>query len=652
MTSSAPSGEDTTLTPISSPVPDGDINNCYAGITQDACAYEPDVKNAKDACEKIKEKADKLWKDTVDPIDSVNIFSASEKAISSIANAFSSSNDVTSDVITSVKEQNNTVNVQQLFQNCTADAKASVQQVIKGQGDDCIKTLEPLVEKGIISVDDLRSTQSDIVQEASATATASCSVESMMQNISSLKTSTDQQAVLQVLQQASGVFSSNSVNENFCSAIDVTNNACSWMQQQNCCTANANAEAVQIIDGGCLNDQTKLVQKASAYAASTCSVSSSGSNSADMSQYITQTVDSEISQKATGINTALLWVLVAIAFLGPLLTLWIDKLVNGTSQILQASSDAISSGVRNSKGGPDADKAGVKPAEPNKKKTSASVSSSEKGSSGNVTVNGGKGADMSSLFAFVFVLAISAGLFIFFATLSIGKYNSTRNKQIDGMLNFPLSDCDSTALSTMGDFASDLTNPLEWGNAIDDLGIGKDKYVGTRSTYKDALETFEINDAINGMDFFLDRDKVPVPSSSPSAESTPSGNVIYTDPTGADGVNPVSADNPPKDDQMGTVMYIDKPAYDPKTCNKIGNMNSEKFTVFTKAKPTSSPGWLWLGMGCLVFALICVGVCIFFIVVTAKTGSSTKVNITNVTNVGKGSGSTTNVVKGGGAPKK
>ena len=650
MTSADPSG-DVILTPVSAPIPDGDVTNCYAGITQDACADEPDVTSSKDACEKINKKSKDLWGEVVDAADAMNPVSAGQKAVESLANMFAGTNDSESNIVLSVKQQNNTVDVQQLFANCNAEANASVTQIIAGQSDECIATLAPLVESGAISADDLRTTQSDITQEADATANATCSVSSMMQNISSLKTSTDQQAVLQVLQQAQGMFSGNSANQNFCSAIDTTNNACSWMQQQNCCTAEANATAAQIIQGGCLTDQTKLVQKASATANATCSVSSAGTNSSDMSSYISQTVDADVSQKAKGLSGGLLWFLVALAFLGPLLTIWIDKLVNGTSKILQAGSDAFSSAVRNSKGGPDADKAGV--VEPPKKKTSASAtasasSSNKQGSSGGVSVNGGQAADMSSLLAFVFILAISSGLFIFFATLLLGKFNSTRNKEIDGMLNYPLSDCDSTTLSTMGDFASDLTNPFEWTNMVSDLGIGKDPYVGTRSTYANAVQTFELNDAVNGMDFFVDRDKVPVPSSSPSAESTPSGNVIYTDPTGVDGENPISADNPPQDDQMGTVMYINQPAYDPKSCNKIGNMNSDKFTVFTKAKPTSSPIWLWLGIGSFLFAAICLGVCIFFIIVSAKSSSSTNVKITNVSNFGKGSGSTTNITKGGG----
>lgn len=651
MTSPAPSGDDI-VTPISTPIPDGDVTNCYAGITQDACANEPDVTDAKDACEKINKKSKDLWGEVVDAADAINPILAGEKAVESLANMFAGTNDTESDIVLSVKQQNNTVDVQQLFANCNAEANASVTQVIEGQGVECLATLEPLVESGAISADDLRTTQSDITQEATATANATCSVSSMMQNVSSLKTSTDQQAVLNVLQQASGMFSGNSANQNFCSAIDSTNNACSWMQQQNCCTAEANATAAQIIEGGCLTDQTKLVQKASATANATCSVSSTGTNSSDMSNYISQTVDAEVSQKAKGLSAGLLWFLIALAFFGPLLTIWIDKLVNGSSKILQAGSDFVSGIVRNSKGGPDADKAGVQPAT-NKKKTSASANAAagQGGSRGSVSVIGGQAADMSSLLAFVFILAISSGLFIFFATLLLGKFNSTKNKEIDGMLNYPLSDCDSTTLSTMGDFASDLTNPFEWTNMVSDLGIGKDPYVGTRSTYANAVQTFELNDAVNGMDFFVDRDKVPVPSSSPAAESTPSGNVIYTDPTGVDGENPISADNPPQDEQMGTVMYINKPAYDPKSCNKIGNMNSEKFTVYTKAKATSSPIWLWLGIGSFLFAAICLGVCIFFIVVSAKSGSGTNVSIKNVTNIGKGSGSTTNITKGGGGGK-
>jgi len=614
--------------PLSSPLPDGDVNDCYSGINQDACADEPDITSTKDACEKINKKAKQLFLDSVGDADILDPITASAKVVDSIGKAFGASSESNSEVIQSVKEQNNSTVVQQLFNQCDASADASAQNIIMGQDKSCV---EALVASGA-SIDEVRSTQANITQNATANATAGCSVQSMMENVASLKTSTDQQAVLQVLQEANGLFSGSSANTNFCSSIDVTNDTCSWMQTQNCCIAEANAQAVNLIDAGCLTDQANITQTAVSNASSTCSISSSGKNSFDMSNYISQKADAEITQKSTGLSTGVIVLLLVIILLGPVVCFIVSEFIGDAGKLLKDCGQAIANATQ--KG----DTIGnttqqVKPSNDVKTQPSGKKKTDAASSSAQVKVVGGQGVEWTGLILFMFSLVVSAGLCIFLAINALGYYNSTKVDAIDGMLNFPLSDCDSTSLSTMGDFAENLANPLNWPNLVSDLGIGDNKYVGTRSTYKDALYTFETNEKVNGMDFFVDRDQVATPSASPEG-------VEYEDPTGADDKNPIAGDNPPKDDQMGTVMYSDDLAYDPQTCSKIGGMNSDKFTTFTKSKATSgSILWKTLGISCIVVGVIMLGVLILFIVLAATMGkSSPDVKITNNTYNGQTSG--------------
>jgi hypothetical protein len=467
----------------------------------------------------------------------------------------------------------------------------------------------------------------------------------MMQNVASLKTSTDQQAVLQVLQEANGLFSGNSANTNFCSSIDVTNDTCSWMQQQNCCIANANAEAMNLIDAGCLTDQANITQNAVSNASSTCSISSSGSNSLDMSNYIAQKADADVSQKSTGVTSTALIILIVIIFAAPtiVLIIAIASLSAAFGSSIKSVGTAISEAARGGDkvGGTTNSAPKQPPSNKNRstyssviKKTSTSdasgvqynIGTSTSDASGvqyNIGKAGGAGVDWTGLIVFLFSLAISAGCCFFLAALCIGYYNSTKVDAIDGMLNYPLTDCDSTALSTMGDFAENLANPFNWPNLVPDLGIGDNAYVGTRSTYEDAVATFESNDKVYAMDFFVDRDKVPTPTASPEG-------VVYEDPTGADNENPISGDNPPKDKQMGTVMYVNTPTYEPQSCTKIGGMNEDKFTTFTKAKATT--GWkIWrnTGIGAIVFGIVVLAILILFIVFAAKSGSGANITINN-----------------------
>jgi len=612
------------IAPLSPPLPNGDINDCYSGINSDPCHDESDVTSAKDACEKINKKSKQLWEDMVPGGDFLDPISASSKCIDSIGKAFGSSSDSESTVIQSVKEQNNSVQVQQIFNQCDAYATSSAQNIITGQSDECV---EALVAGGF-NADEIRTTVSNINQNAEANAEAGCSVQSMMQNVASLKTSTDQQAVLQVLQEANGLFSGNSANTNFCSSIDVTNDTCSWMQQQNCCIANANAEAVNLIDAGCLTDQANITQNAVSNASSTCSISSSGSNSLDMSNYIAQKADADISQKSTGVTSTALIILIVIIFAAPTIVLIIASLSSAFGSSIKSVGTAISEAARGGdKVGGTTNSAPKPPPSKKKQSTSSSVRKKSTTNATDVQYNfdkaGGAGVDWTGLIVFLFSLAISAGCCFFLAALCIGYYNSTKVDAINGMLNYPLTDCDSTTLSTMGDFAENLANPFNWPNLVPDLGIGDNAYVGTRSTYKDAVVTFESNDKVYAMDFFVDRDKVPTPTASPEG-------VVYEDPTGADNENPISGDNPPKDDQMGTVMYVNTPTYEPQSCTKIGGMNEDKFTTFTKAKATT--GWkiyFNTGIGAIVFGLVVLAILFLFIIFAAKSGSGANITINN-----------------------
>ena len=611
--------------PLSPPLPNGDINDCYSGINSDPCHDEPDVTSAKDACEKINKKSKQLWEDMVPNGDFLDPISASSKCIDSIGKAFGSSSDSESTVIQSVKEQNNSVQVQQLFNQCDAYATSSAENIITGQSDECV---EALAASGF-KADEIRTTINNIKQNAKASATAGCSVQSMMQNVASLKTSTDQQAVLQVLQEANGLFSGNSANTNFCSSIDVTNDTCSWMQQQNCCIANANAEAMNLIDAGCLTDQANITQNAVSNASSTCSISSSGSNSLDMSNYIAQKADADVSQKSTGVTSTALIILIVIIFAAPTIVLIIASLSAAFGSSIKSVGTAISEAARGGDKVGGTTNSAPKPPPSNKKQSnypSVRKKTSTSDASGvqyNIGKAGGAGVDWTGLIVFLFSLAISAGCCFFLAALCIGYYNSTKVDAIDGMLNYPLTDCDSTALSTMGDFAENLANPFNWPNLVPDLGIGDNAYVGTRSTYEDAVATFESNDKVYAMDFFVDRDKVATPTASPEG-------VVYEDPTGADNENPISGDNPPKDKQMGTVMYVNTPTYEPQSCTKIGGMNEDKFTTFTKAKATT--GWkIWrnTGIGAIVFGIVVLAILILFIVFAAKSGSGANITINN-----------------------
>lgn len=613
------------VAPLSPPLPNGDINDCYSGINSDPCADEPDVTSTKDACEKINKKAKDLWSDMVPDSDFLDPISASSKCIDSIGKAFGSSSDSESTVIQSVKEQNNSVQVQQLFNQCDAYANSSADNIITGQSDDCVEALQA----GGFKADEIRTTINNIKQNAEANATAGCSVQSIMQNVASLKTSTDQQAVLQVLQEANGLFSGNSANTNFCSSIDVTNDTCSWMQQQNCCIANANAEAMNLIDAGCLTDQANITQNAVSNASSTCTISSSGSNSIDMSNYIAQKADADVTQKSTGVTSTALIILVVIIFAAPALVLIIASLSSAFGSSIKSVGTAISEAARGGDKVGGTTNSAPKPPPSNKKQTTdpsvrrKTSTSDASGVQYNIGKASGTGVDWTGLIVFLFSLAMSAGCCFFLAALCIGYYNSTKVDAIDGMLNYPLTDCDSTTLSTMGDFAENLANPFNWPNLVSDLGIGDNAYVGTRSTYKDAVATFESNDKVYAMDFFVDRDKVPTPTASPEG-------VVYEDPTGADNENPISGDNPPKDDQMGTVMYVNTPTYEPQSCTKIGGMNEDKFTTFTKAKATT--GWkIWrnTGIGAIVFGIVVLAILILFIVFAAKSGGGANITINN-----------------------
>ena len=64
-----------------------------------------------------------MWNEVVDADDAMNPILAGEKAVESLANMFAGTNDTESNIVLSVKQQNNTVDVQQLFANCNAEAK-------------------------------------------------------------------------------------------------------------------------------------------------------------------------------------------------------------------------------------------------------------------------------------------------------------------------------------------------------------------------------------------------------------------------------------------------------------------------------------------------------------------------------------------------
>lgn len=429
------------------------------------------------ACNKIDEAKKSVWgwlSETVSDFSPASLASA-------IGDALGSDNDSSNEVINNIRQNLSSKGLVNSLNECRQNATASASNVIDGTAlSECNEELAKLG----MSAEEIRTTISNINQTATATSSNECDITSMINIVSSMDASIDNQALIDVMQEANGLLSGSSSNNEFCNNLEINQSACNYVNQQNCCANTASATASNLIKMGCLTDMDNINQTATTNASNVCKIASASGFDSDMSSFITNKVESTTNQTASGMSLGMMVVIliiIAILFLAPF---FLALKILPTFDLNEGKESAAPSKI-------------------------------------------------FAKFKLILMFTVIGLLLFITGSIFLGLFFNSKTSEIWQHQN-PFSSCDSTFLSTVKDIATDALNPLNGFTTLSE--IGDEPYVGTRATYAEAKTNTENNAYIKGFDFMVDKedgnfpngvdDENPISVSNPPKDDQ-KGTVLY-----------------------------------------------------------------------------------------------------------------------------
>ena len=190
--------------------------------------------------------------------------------------------------------------------------------VTVGLSDNCIETLKRIGTPDAEIREMMKNSRAEnIVQSNVQTAKNDCKINLVLDALTKMDVSFDNEVIQKAMNEAKGMGSNSSSNTNTCNDISATMSACKHIKQKQCCAGTINQAHTNTLNGQCGGSFTNVVQSNVADAVNSCILSAAASVSDDVKAKVKNVVTQIAHNKSEGISpfAFLLMGLLVLAFL-------------------------------------------------------------------------------------------------------------------------------------------------------------------------------------------------------------------------------------------------------------------------------------------------------------------------------------------------
>lgn len=230
---------------------------------------------AKQACEQVKEKGSGWLKIAKDVLKIANPISAATELVK----AFGSNSESAQTIISKLEIKIDLDTIIKQSNKCYNNTLQSGTNIIKCEESEHCNKLQTLYAEMGASVEEVRSLGcniSGIDQSNKAVAESICVADSMIEALSNMEASIDNQTLMSVINEAKGLMSGSSSDQFVCNDISTSMSACKYLAVNQCCDNQIVQNQLNSIDiAPCGNGAQSIVQSNNATARQNCLLSAS-----------------------------------------------------------------------------------------------------------------------------------------------------------------------------------------------------------------------------------------------------------------------------------------------------------------------------------------------------------------------------------------
>jgi flagellar basal body-associated protein FliL len=325
------------------------ISGCLTQSREKKCSNELENMSARDACAEMQRQHDELmqaleadrnnaqiWGDLLDAlalaaVGGVIVASGGAAWIlipvalgvygGKVADAISGGATSKATAITNIKQDFDSTTVVDQFNTCVDNVDADQSNIIS------IKDVENINAKCWDIVKKSGSVYSkdnpppivleNIKQINKLVIKQSCQINVLLDTLQAMESSISNQVLQQALNESKGLLSGKAESDQFtCNDISANINACTWIEQRNCCSGNISATQKNLIDTECPVWLINVTQENLAELEQSCKISVDMSISQDTKSSIDNKVIQKSVNKSTGIDLNILMIIALVLLLG------------------------------------------------------------------------------------------------------------------------------------------------------------------------------------------------------------------------------------------------------------------------------------------------------------------------------------------------
>jgi hypothetical protein len=284
-----------------------DCSNSGSNSVNDKCPDEVKNMTAQQACQQVQEKTKNIW----DAFGGITDAMSPGKLVESIGNAFKGTADSTQQTINKVAIDMKTKGILVQTSDCENNSSQEGSNTINGLSPECIQVLlaygytkEDLQNAGSIS---------NVSQQITQNSSVVCSINQLIDAVTKMDATIDNQAVMNALNEAKGLMSSSESSQMSCNDLSASMSACKYIQQTQCCNNKVSQKHQNMLDKKCsIGAFTNINQNIDATALSSCLLSSQSGITDDMSSKLFNKNNFSADNKSEGLTTAGLFIILLI----------------------------------------------------------------------------------------------------------------------------------------------------------------------------------------------------------------------------------------------------------------------------------------------------------------------------------------------------
>tara|TARA_B110000285_G_scaffold23237_2_gene22387 strand:- start:48 stop:1634 length:1587 start_codon:yes stop_codon:yes gene_type:complete len=262
--------------------------------------------DARDACKKVEEKKKKFLEEVGDFITKTNPLLTVAQGIAGFLSSDASSNsEIDNTLITKLKSivigaQENT---------CSQTAGGRFANVIDSCNSDCFNNMTSSDKLSAMENCKVNNISQSITNKVNQT----CELSAMSEALTNMKASIDNTAIQEAINEAKGLGASANSEQTSCNNISVSQTACKFLTQNNCCSNLSSTTASNTL----LNcgTSTNIIQAINNNVLQSCKAANSSSVSDTLDSTISNKSKQKSDNKATGLSLVEMLAIIAVVAL-------------------------------------------------------------------------------------------------------------------------------------------------------------------------------------------------------------------------------------------------------------------------------------------------------------------------------------------------